>query len=463
MKGFILDLNRCTGCQACRLACSIENELGAELSWRAVYTFNLHGHPQAPRFHLSLGCQHCAEPACLQGCPCGAYSRDAVTGAVLVDDGLCIGCNYCSWICPYDAPRVTQGAKPISKCTLCNHRLHEGKNPSCATLCPTGALRYDELLPEQGSALVPGVPVTDLEPAIRFTPLRAAGTIPELSAVPVGAAKSAVFRGLDSSAPGKATLRSEWPLVLFTLGTALLVAVAAAAFSGVVEVYPDSFLLAGLGVIGVSALHLGPWHRGWRAIFNLRRSWLSREIFCYLLFLALATGMLYPAAHFETLGWPAVLAGFASLYCIDRVYEAVSRSLRSRLHSARSLLTGLFLFGIITLHPVVAGMTGLGKLILYAYRQPWAMSKGRLLASFFRLGVGFVIPLAVWRVYPGLVLPAVLAGELIDRCEYYLDLDIRTPQRQIATDLRRIRGTGYATPEFTPPEDQIHSGNSGVA
>jgi len=173
--------------------------------------------------------------------------------------------------------------------------------------------------------------------------------------------------------------------------------------------------------------------------------------------------MLYPAAHFETLGWPAVLAGFASLYCIDRVYEAVSRSLRSRLHSARSLLTGLFLFGIITLHPVVAGMTGLGKLILYAYRQPWAMSKGRLLASFFRLGVGFVIPLAVWRVYPGLVLPAVLAGELIDRCEYYLDLDIRTPQRQIATDLRRIRGTGYATPEFTPPEDQIHSGNSGVA
>jgi Fe-S-cluster-containing dehydrogenase component len=452
MKGFILDLNRCTGCQACRLACSIENDLGAELSWRAVYTFNLHRHPRAPRFHLSLGCQHCAEPACLQGCPARAYSRDAATGAVLVDGDLCIGCSYCSWACPYDAPHALRGARPISKCTLCNHRLLEGKNPACAALCPTGALRYDEILPEHGLTDVPGFPATSLGPAIRFTPLRAAGNVPELSAAPGAAPESAEFRSLDAKAAAKVSLRSEWPLVLFTLGAALLVALAAAAFSGAAQVYADSFLLAGLGVIGVSALHLGPWQRGWRAVLNLRRSWLSREIVCYLAFLALTTAMLSSAAYFDVLGWPAVLAGFAALYCIDRVYETVSGSIRSRLHSARALLTGLFLFGILTFHPIVAGMTGLGKLVLYAHRQPWTGSKGRLLASLFRLGAGFVVPLAVWRVYPGWVLWAVLAGELIDRCEYYLDLDIQTPQRQIAADLRKT------TPHLRPPSsDSQHS------
>jgi hypothetical protein len=147
--------------------------------------------------------------------------------------------------------------------------------------------------------------------------------------------------------------------------------------------------------------------------------------------------MLSSDAYLEVLGWPAVLLGFATLYCIDRVYETVSRNLGSRLHSARALLTGLFLFGILTFHPVVAGMTGLGKLVLYAHRQSWTRSRGRLLASLFRLGAGFVVPLAVWRVHPEWVLPAVLAGEFIDRCEYYLDLDLRSPQRQIAADLRK--------------------------
>jgi Fe-S-cluster-containing dehydrogenase component len=437
MRGFILDLNRCTGCQACRLACSIENDLGVEESWREVYTFNLHRHPQAPRFHLSLGCQHCAEPACLQSCPAAAYSRDAVTGAVLVDESLCIGCNYCSWACPYDAPHTIRGARTISKCTLCNHRLLEGKNPACATLCPTGALQYDELQSKHDLEGIPGFPSTNIGPAIRFTPLRSAGSPPELSAAPAGHGESAGFPALDSTALSKVSLRSEWPLVLFTLGAALLVAIAAAAFDGSVQVYPDSFLLAALSVLGVSAIHLGTWHRSWHAVFNLRRSWLSREIVCYLAFMVLATAMLSFPDYVEVLGWPAVLAGFAALYCIDRVYEIVSGSAMSRLHSARALLTGLFLLGILTANPIVAGMTGLGKLVLYAHRQSWTRSHGRFLASLLRLAAGFVVPLAVWRVYPGWVLPAVLAGELIDRCEYYLDLDIQTPQRQVAADLRK--------------------------
>jgi hypothetical protein len=101
------------------------------------------------------------------------------------------------------------------------------------------------------------------------------------------------------------------------------------------------------------------------------------------------------------------------------------------------LLTGLFLFGILTFNPPIAMLTGLSKLWLYAYRQSWNKSKSRALAAVLRLGLGFVAPLAIWRVYPGWILPLVLAAEVIDRCEYYLDLDIITPRRQIAADLRK--------------------------
>ena len=84
-RGFHFDLNRCTGCEACRLACSIENELPGGESWRRIETFNPRRHPAAPRFHLSLACLHCADPPCLDACPARAYHRDGATGAVLLD------------------------------------------------------------------------------------------------------------------------------------------------------------------------------------------------------------------------------------------------------------------------------------------------------------------------------------------------------------------------------------------
>ena len=77
MRGaFVFDPNRCTGCQACELACSIENQLGPDRSWRSVLTFNERALPGVPLFHLSLACNHCEEPACMHSCPALAYERD---------------------------------------------------------------------------------------------------------------------------------------------------------------------------------------------------------------------------------------------------------------------------------------------------------------------------------------------------------------------------------------------------
>jgi len=437
MRGFLLDLNRCTGCHACMLACSIENRLGEENSWRQVYTFNTQRREGVSRFHLSLGCQHCSEPACMEACPASAYERDPLTGAVLINSDRCIGCMYCSWACPFDAPRFNRRAGTISKCTFCNDRLHEGKNPACTSLCPTGALQITELPDEHETQSVPGFPATDLGPAIQFAPLRCERTGPELTALQEHSSSGSDFQTSDLSATSKIAIESEWSLVFFSLAAALLVAIVGAGVAGAVHIDPGDFLIAALGTMAVSLLHLGRWPRAWRAILNLRHSWLSREITLYSAFTAITSALLFFPAGAGLLAWPAVLAGFTALFCIDQVYESVSGNRWARLHSARALLTGLFLFGILTFNPPIAMLTGLSKLWLYAYRQSWNKSKSRALAAVLRLGLGFVAPLAIWRVYPGWILPLVLAAEVIDRCEYYLDLDIMTPGRQIAADLRK--------------------------
>jgi Fe-S-cluster-containing dehydrogenase component/DMSO reductase anchor subunit len=437
MKGFLLDLNRCTGCHACLLACSIENALGAGNSWRQLYTFNLRRHPGVASFHLSLACLHCSDPACMKACPAAAYARDPATGAVLIDSARCIGCKYCSWACPFDAPLYSRAEGTISKCTLCNDRLHSGNNPACTSLCPTGALQFAELETESAGQCLPGFPATGLGPSIRFTPLRSSGAGPELTAVQEVHAPATVTRIPDATAAPKISVETEWSLVFFSLAAALLVAIAGAGIAGSVRIDAIDFLIAAVGTIGISALHLGKCRRAWRAILNLRQSWLSREIASFTAFTVLTSTLLLFPAGAALLSWPAALTGFAALFCIDQVYESVSANPWSRLHSARALLTGLFLFGILTANLPIAGLTGLFKLFLYAYRQSWFKSKSRALASALRLGLGFVAPLALWRVYIGWVLPLVLIAEVIDRCEYYQDLDIVTPRGQIAADLRK--------------------------
>ena len=439
MKGFLLDLNRCTGCHACRLACSIENELGAGNSWREIYTFNEVRLPGIPRFHLSLGCQHCVDAACMRTCPASAYRRDLSTGAVLVDSERCIGCGYCRWACPFDAPHYSRVEGTVSKCTLCYARVADGKSPACANLCPTGALQFTELDSDAGIQGVPGFPATNLEPAMRFLPLRAPSAVgPELE-IPSG--ESAPEFGPAAMAftrVAKAADGSEWSLVLFTLAASLLVALAGAAVLGSLRLEAPVFLVALAGAMAVGSLHLGKPQRAWRAVLNLRGSWLSREILFYLAFAILAAAIAMLPGE-RNLILPVVLAGLATLFSVDMVYGAVSQNHGSLRHSAGAVLTGLFLYGILTGNAFAAGLTGLVKLVLYAFRKDWFGSAWRPLATLLRLTLGFVIPLAIWSEYPGWVLLPALMGELIDRIEYYADLNIPSPVRQMTVDLQSKR------------------------
>ncbi len=140
--GFVLALDRCTGCGACVLACRLENDPGEGVTWRRVETLNPGRFEGGPTYHLSLACHHCSDPACLRACPAGAYSRRE-DGVVVLDTGRCLGCRYCGMACPFGAPSWDAEAGVMTKCTLCSHRLDEGLEPACVEACPTEALSFD--------------------------------------------------------------------------------------------------------------------------------------------------------------------------------------------------------------------------------------------------------------------------------------------------------------------------------
>lgn len=442
-RGFRLDLNKCTGCEACGLACTIENQLPPGRSWRRVETFNPRRHPSAPRFHLSLACNHCAEPPCLDACPALAYRKEAATGAVLLDREKCIGCGYCIWACPFDAPSHDFADGVVSKCTLCHPRLARGADPACVELCPTGALAFGELGEATGSIWPPGFPDDDVGPAIRFFPLRKGRQAPDCSAAVPGSLSLAAERSALPRPSATISLGEEWPLLLFTVAAPLLVGWFIAAVFGTLPIQPAVYLAAALGATGVSSLHLGRKLRAWRAMLNLRRSPLSREIAAWALFLVLAGIGLTVAG--EGAGRWAALSGFVALFSIDRVYDLVRDRGRLPLHSADTILSGLLFTGVLLPHAGIMFAVLSIKLVLYALRErprdPLRVRAGSLPAV-LRIGLGMVLPTLIWILggfaWQGWMVACIAVGEAIDRTEFYIEIETTTPARRMALDLYRL-------------------------
>jgi Fe-S-cluster-containing dehydrogenase component len=142
-KGFIFNHNKCVSCNSCSAACILEN--GWKVHPRNIFTYNSNAEYLLPLIHLSLACSHCESAICMEGCPASAYSREDITGAIILDETKCIGCRYCQWTCPYDAPKFDAESKTIAKCNLCYSGLIEGRQPACSSACPTGALRFEPL------------------------------------------------------------------------------------------------------------------------------------------------------------------------------------------------------------------------------------------------------------------------------------------------------------------------------
>jgi carbon-monoxide dehydrogenase iron sulfur subunit len=130
----VVDYEKCTGCRNCEMACSVFHTQASNPAKSAVRIVK----GERAGKDVPIVCQQCEEPACANICPLQAISRDADTGAMVVDDDLCVGCRMCVVACPLGAISLDRDRRLAIKCDLCG-----GVEPWCVRFCDPGALRYE--------------------------------------------------------------------------------------------------------------------------------------------------------------------------------------------------------------------------------------------------------------------------------------------------------------------------------
>lgn len=184
--GLVIDLDRCTGCQACVIACKHENNVpfstpeavaaDHHTTWIQLVGAQLSGRRSTP---LPLMCQHCDGAPCTYACPTSATYMTPEGIVAQIYPG-CIGCRYCMNACPYGV-KVYNWTKPewpdsmvamvnpdvsrrpkgvVEKCTFCHHRLIDAREraraagrelapgdyvPACVQTCPAEAMVFGDL------------------------------------------------------------------------------------------------------------------------------------------------------------------------------------------------------------------------------------------------------------------------------------------------------------------------------
>lgn len=445
---FVFDANRCTGCQACIIACSIENRLEPSRSFRQVHSFNDRRHPQLPCMHLSMACNHCADPPCLKNCPTGAYMKDTETGAVFIDGDICIGCKYCTLVCPYDAPQFNPESGYTEKCDFCLKRLQQQRETACVQTCPTGALNiesYDPLQNDAHSSTMPGFSDTPTQPAVRIK-----GWIPDNHCVyttaPVDSELASHFTSsIPSNEKPKTSLATEWPLLIFTSLAALQVALMSAFVISDTRVNLWIMLGSGLLNMTLTTAHLGKKHRAYRANKNIINSWLSREILLYGLFLGASSLALYISESNGILGMISLIIGVMLLISIDAIYAVIPLERKPILKGAdvivSSVIYGFLLNGYLMPALVLAGIRSI-CFAIHSRTNFLVLTRIRWPVVMLRMGLGVVCPMTILLMIStdraGLwLLVCMVFAEIVERFWFYLTLDVLTPNNQMSRDFTK--------------------------
>ncbi len=302
---FEVNLDQCTGCKACVVACHSLNGLDDNESWRDVGL--LLGDDYTPyQQTITSACHHCADPACANGCPVLAYEKDADTGIVRHLDDQCIGCSYCILKCPYDVPKYNSKRGIVRKCDMCQSRLSEGEAPACVQACPTSAIaiRIVEVAPRDFTShtLLPGLIDSGYtRPTTRY-----------VSSKPIPETADAADASMPRIEPAHTPLVIMLVLTQFAVGAILFAQNSAMLWTG--------FICAMLGIVA-SVLHLGQPLKAWRCFLGWRKSWLSREI--------LAFGAFPPTAFAVAMNlipsWIASMVGLVCVFCSVMVYVDTRR------------------------------------------------------------------------------------------------------------------------------------------
>ena len=148
---FYFDADACSGCKTCQVACKDKHDLPVGILWRRVYEVTGGGWEKQGSawkqnvyaYNVSLACNHCEIPVCLENCPASAITKRP-DGIVTIDPRKCLGCRYCAWVCPYGAPQFDEAKGVMTKCDLCADYVDDGKRPSCVDSCPMRALDFGD-------------------------------------------------------------------------------------------------------------------------------------------------------------------------------------------------------------------------------------------------------------------------------------------------------------------------------
>ena len=153
-KAFLVDVEKCTGCKLCVVACKDEHVGQAYAPWSApqpetgqfwvdVETLEAGALPRVQVSHMPTFCQHCAQAPCIPACPDDAIkTRD--DGLVWIDPKACTGCQKCVDACPYNVIYFCTDNNIAQKCTGCAHRVDDGFLPRCVEVCPHEALGFGD-------------------------------------------------------------------------------------------------------------------------------------------------------------------------------------------------------------------------------------------------------------------------------------------------------------------------------
>jgi formate dehydrogenase iron-sulfur subunit len=146
----LIDTTKCIGCYSCRVACQMGHDLPPEQSHISFREVEKGTFPQVEWVMHRFSCMHCTEAICEKVCPQNAISYSE-TGAVVIDQNQCIGCQYCVKNCQFGAVTVDpfkdkNGIERLraNKCNLCNGRVLDGEIPICAATCYTDAIVFGE-------------------------------------------------------------------------------------------------------------------------------------------------------------------------------------------------------------------------------------------------------------------------------------------------------------------------------
>jgi formate dehydrogenase iron-sulfur subunit len=343
---FHFNMTKCIGCRSCEVACNEQNGNPADILWRRIGELEAGSYPATQRHYLSMGCNHCLDAECVKGCPVDAYTKDPITGIVLHSADACIGCQYCVWNCPYSVPQFNPERGVVGKCDMCKGRLEDGFEPACVNVCPESAIEIEivnmaDWRENYSGAESPGMP--SAIHTISTTRI----TLPEHAA--------SVLERVDAG-----QIRPEHAHLSLVFMTTLMQAVIGAFFVLLLRRELDTIrlglLLTVSGVaLTISTMHLGRPMYAWRALKMWRRSWLSREVLLFTLFLialtatTLGTGALQfhrvlPSGLLPKLDWLAAALGLAGTLASAYIYLVPARPSWNMRHTPIDfVLTGAFL------------------------------------------------------------------------------------------------------------------------